>query len=69
MPRLFLIEGHDDIQDKDEAEIEGNKEDELEVSIHALILWPSPRTMRVAATIKAQPIMVLTDSGSTQFSE
>lgn len=29
VPRLFLIEGHDDIQDKDEAEIEGNKEDDL----------------------------------------
>ncbi|RVW68732.1 Transposon Tf2-2 polyprotein [Vitis vinifera] len=65
-PRLLLIEGHDEVQDKEEeAEISDNREDELEVSIHALTGWASPRTMRVAATIKSQPIMVLIDSGST----
>jgi hypothetical protein len=42
------------VQDEEEeAEIKGNREDELEVSIHALIGWVSPRTMRVAATIKS----------------
>ncbi|RVW67435.1 Retrovirus-related Pol polyprotein from transposon 17.6 [Vitis vinifera] len=65
-PRLLLIEGHDEVQDKEEeAEISDNREYELEVSIHALTGWASPRTMRVAATIKSQPIMVLIDSGST----
>ncbi|RVW76696.1 Transposon Tf2-8 polyprotein [Vitis vinifera] len=65
-PRLLLIEGHDEVQDKEEeVEISDNREDELEVSIHALTGWASPRTMRVAATIKSQPIMVLIDSGST----
>ncbi|RVW31621.1 Transposon Tf2-11 polyprotein [Vitis vinifera] len=65
-PRLLLIEDHDEVQDKEEeAKISDNREDELEVSIHALTGWASPRTMRVAATIKSQPIMVLIDSGST----
>ena len=65
-PRLLLIEDHDEVQDKEEeAEISDNREDELEVSIHALTGWASPRTMRVAATIKSQPIMVLIDSRST----
>jgi len=65
-PRLLLIEGHDDVQsEEEEAEIKGSREDELEVSIDALTGWASPRTMRVAATIKSQPMMVLIDSGST----
>jgi hypothetical protein len=51
--------------EEEEAEIKGSREDELEVSIDALTGWASPRTMRVAATIKSQPMMVLIDSGST----
>ena len=62
-PRLLLIEGHDDVHDAEE-EVD-DKEDELGVSIHALTGWASPRTMRVAATIKSHQLMVLIDSGST----
>ncbi|KAL5565238.1 hypothetical protein UlMin_028402 [Ulmus minor] len=36
-----------------------------EISFHALTGWTSPRTMRVAATIGSQTVMVLIDSGST----
>ncbi|KAH9724161.1 hypothetical protein KPL70_007389 [Citrus sinensis] len=67
-PRLLLIESHDNSpENEEETESEGNREEKLEVSIHALIGWSSPRTMRVAASIKSQPIMVLIDSGSPHY--
>ncbi|KAH9780314.1 hypothetical protein KPL71_008031 [Citrus sinensis] len=65
-PRLLLIESHNNSQEnEEETESEGNREEKLEVFIHALTGWSSPRTMRVAASIKSQLIMVLIDSGST----
>ena len=39
-PRLLLIQGHDNShENKEEAESEGNRKEELEVSIHALTRW------------------------------
>ena len=38
---------------------------ELEVSIHALTSWASPRTMRVAAAIGSQHMIALIDNGFT----
>ena len=65
-PRMLLIQGYNNSQEnEEEAETEGNREEELEVFIHALTGWSSPRTMRVAASIKSQPIVVLINSGST----
>ncbi|KAH9722902.1 hypothetical protein KPL70_006891 [Citrus sinensis] len=52
-------------ENEEEAESKGNREEELKVSIHALTRWSSPQTMRVAASIKSQSIVVLIDSGST----
>lgn len=59
-PQLLLIECQNEVSEEEEL-----IEDEPTVSIHALTGWSSPWTMRVDATIKSQPVMVLIDSGST----
>jgi hypothetical protein len=53
--------------EKEELQIADNMGDqaEPEILLYALTSWTSPQTMRVAATIGSQHVMVLIDSGST----
>lgn len=72
-PQLLLLECPSSNQTK-EYEMEDEElqraetpEDQVEpeISLHALTGWTSPQTMRVAATVGSQHVMVLIDSGST----
>jgi hypothetical protein len=68
-PQLLLLEcqpAEYEIEEE-EFQISDNMGDqaEPEISLHALTGWTSPQTMRVAATIGSQHVMVLIDSGST----
>jgi hypothetical protein len=53
--------------EEEELQIADNMGDqaEPEILLYALTSWTSPQTMRVAATIGSQHVMVLIDSGST----
>lgn len=59
----------DDAEDMDEEiyaeETRGSKEEEFDVSVHALAGYANPQTMCVKGYIKKQPVSILIDFGST----
>jgi hypothetical protein len=70
-PRLFLIEEIEEMVDKlQEVEVEPDPgdfflEDFPEISLHAIIGNPTPKTIRIVGMIKNHKIIILIDSGST----
>jgi hypothetical protein len=68
-----MLEGHDDgdkvvcdnITDKQHAAANHEEFMELEITLHALTGWATPKTMRVTARIGSNDIFTLIDSGST----
>jgi hypothetical protein len=68
-PQLLLLECQpaEYEMEEEELQIADNMGDqaEPEILLYALTSWTSPQTMRVAATIGSQHVMVLIDSGST----
>jgi hypothetical protein len=71
--KLLMLEGHDDgdkvvcdnITDKQHAAANHEEFMELEITLHALTGWATPKTMRVTARIGSNDIFTLIDSGST----
>ncbi|KAJ0048230.1 hypothetical protein Pint_16355 [Pistacia integerrima] len=72
-PRILMLEGYDGsdtiLCDKD-AEEQPNKKNyeettEPKITLHVLIGWAAPKTMRIAARIGSHNIIVLTDNGLT----
>ena len=72
-PRILLLEGYGDNDDllcdeiTEEQPAGQNHEGSPgpEITLHALMGWTVPKTMRIAARIGAHDVVVLIDSGST----
>ncbi|RVX03732.1 Transposon Ty3-I Gag-Pol polyprotein [Vitis vinifera] len=72
-PQILLLEGYEDNGDllcdevtkKQPAGQNHEGSPEPEITLHALMGWTVPKTMRIAARIGAHDVVVLIDSGST----
>nr|TKR91578.1 hypothetical protein D5086_0000222020 [Populus alba] len=71
--QLLLLEGptdfneitYEEVTEEADAEEVTRENDEPEITLHALIGWSAPRTMRVDAKVGFVNAVVLIDSGST----
>lgn len=74
-PKLFLIEGIEEEMEEDPASVvveevlgcEDNLIAKPEISLNAITGTPTPKTMRLLGVLKNQQVIILIDSGSTQF--